>query len=154
MQSGSAEMYTATYHLSRIPFVVSVVLPLYTDNLREEMQKYISLDQLPAMHGGDRYEPDAQCSRYIRPGRDVPPKYYLINCTETRREDMERVVVERGLPHKVRLEVSEPGSILKWEYVTIERDITFGVTMKHKVAERTEKRIIVRQAKFIVVRRS
>jgi hypothetical protein len=112
------------------------------------MQKYISLDQLPAMHGGDRYEPDAQCSKYIRPGRDVPPKYYLTNRTETRKEDMERVEVESYSSRKVRLDVSKPGSVLKWEYFTTSRHITFQVAMKHEVAGRTMKRIIVREQRW------
>ena len=60
------------------------------------MQKYISLDQLPALYGGDRYEPDAECSDYIQHGGDVDPKYYLSNRTETSREEMERVVVGSG----------------------------------------------------------
>ena len=115
-------------------------------NLKEEMQKYISLDQLPGMYGGNRFEPDAECSDYIRPGRDVPPKYYLSNCTETSREEMERVVVGRGSSHKVRHEVAAVGFTLQWEFFTSEYDIAFGVTMNYMAAEKKGKQIIVRRA--------
>ncbi len=103
---------------------------------------YISLDQLPALYGGDRYEPDAECSNYIQHGGDVDPKYYLSNRTETSREEMERAVVGRGSSHKVRHKVAEIGSTLQWEFFTTDYDIAFELSfVKTEVAR---KKIIVR----------
>lgn len=44
----------------------SVPFSLSTDNWREELQKYISADQLPQAYGGTRCEPDPQCSDHVR----------------------------------------------------------------------------------------
>ena len=118
---------------------------LYLGNLREEISKYISPDQLPALYGGDRYEPDAECSDYIQHGGDVDPKYYLTNCTETSKEDMERVVVGRGSSHKVRHQVAEVGCTLQWEFFTTDYDIAFRVSMKKRVRDKEERQTIVRK---------
>ena len=116
---------------------------LYLGNWKDELQKYISPDQLPAMYGGNRYEPDAECSNYICPGRDVHPKYYLTNQTKTSMEDMERVVVRRGASHKVQCEVTDVRSTLRWEFFTTGYDIAFGISIKKK--EEDKKCNIVRQ---------
>ncbi|XP_064392020.1 SEC14-like protein 2 isoform X2 [Halichondria panicea] len=65
-------------------------------NWQEELQKYISPDQLPQAYGGTRCEPDPWCSDHLNPGCDVPPEYYLTNQTEIEKEEMDRVVVGRG----------------------------------------------------------
>ena len=118
-------------------------------NLREEMPKYISLDQLPALYGGDRYEPDAECSDYIQHGGDVDPKYYLTNRMETSREEMERVVVGRGSSHKVRHEVAEVGSTLQWEFCSTDYDISFELSLVTTKAEdhseKKDRQILVRR---------
>ena len=95
------------------------------------------------MYGGNRYEPDAECSAHINTGCDVPPKYYLTNQTMTSKGDMDRVVVGRGSHHKQRLEVAEVGSTLQWEFFSTDYDISFGVSLKRTVADRQEKTTIV-----------
>ena len=94
-------LYYYLKSLNLKPRIFSVFDLSCIGNWQEVLQQYISPDQLPAMYGGTRYEPDAQCSKYIRPGRDVPEKYYLSNLKEANKEDMERVVVGRGSSHKV-----------------------------------------------------
>ncbi len=66
----------------------------------------------------------------INPGRDVPPEYYLTNLTETDRVEMDRVVVGRRGAHKLKMDITEPGSSLKWEVVSSGYDIGFGVYFK------------------------
>ena len=39
--------------------------PQLSDNWQEELQKYISPDQLPQAYGGTRCEPDPYCSDYV-----------------------------------------------------------------------------------------
>ena len=115
--------------------------------MREEIQKFISLDQLPALYGGERYEPDAECSDYIQHGGNVDPKYYLSNCTETSKEEMERVVVGRGSSHKVRHEVAEVGSTLQWEFFTTDYDIAFELSVvgRTEAGGKKNKQIVVRR---------
>ena len=41
-------------------------------NWKEELQKYIGPDNLPEMYGGNRREPDAECSDYVSAPRRIP----------------------------------------------------------------------------------
>ena len=86
----------------------------------------------------------------INPGYDIPPEYYLTNLTETSRDEMERVIVRRGSKHKIQCQVEEHRSLLRyvwcfisysserycsvqpyrWEFVTSDHDISFGVYHK------------------------
>ncbi len=43
---------------------------------------------------------------------------------------MDRVVVGRGGSHKVKIDVTDAGSTLKWEVVSCGYDIGFGVYLK------------------------
>jgi len=51
---------------------------------------------------------------------------------------MERVVVGRGGTHKVRCEVTEARSLLKWEFISIEYDIAFQVYHKSDKKQKEE----------------
>jgi hypothetical protein len=107
--------------------------------LKEELQKFISLDELPAMYGGNRMEPDPECSDFIPPGRDVPSKYFLTNVMESSKEQMERIVVKNRSAHQISFVVEEPGSTLQWEFFTTDYDIAFGLYLKTKVTKKAEK---------------
>ena len=125
---------------------------LCAGNWQEELHKYISPDQLPQAYGGTRCEPDPWCTDYVSATlayplsqldppsclssqishntSDIPPECYLVNLTETSREEMERVVVGRGAAHKIRCEVTEAQSLLKWEFISVDYDIAFRVYHK------------------------
>lgn len=107
------------------------------------MHKYISQDQLPAKYEGTRS--DDEFLRHVKLGCDVPEKYYLINRTETSREEMMKVVVGRGSSHKECIEVVEVGSTLQWEFFTANYDIAFRIDLKHSVAGKNTKQAIVRR---------
>ena len=119
-----------------------------TGNWPEELQKYIHPDQLPQAFGGNRCEPDPQCTAYVsqparlstdpdpelyvsvtqlNPGCDIPEQYYLTNLTTTSREEMRRLEVGSGAQHELRMDVHETESVLVWEFLTTSFDISFGV---------------------------
>ncbi|XP_065898687.1 SEC14-like protein 2 isoform X2 [Dysidea avara] len=106
-------------------------------NWKEELQKYISPDNLPEFYGGTRREPDPTCSKYIKMGGDVPDKYFFTNNLENPMEDMDVVTVNRGSSVQVQYEVDTPGTLLRWEVVTKGYDIGFG--LYHKPFGQTEK---------------
>ncbi|XP_065891180.1 SEC14-like protein 2 [Dysidea avara] len=97
---------------------------------KEELQKYISPDNLPEYYGGTRREPDPTCSKYIQMGGDVPEKYFLTNCLENSKEDMEVAAVNRGSSSQVQYTVDTPGTVIRWEIVTKGYDIGFGLFYK------------------------
>ena len=51
-----------------IPTILLSVLfySLFLANWKEELQKYISPDNIPEYYGGTRCEPDVFCSNYVR----------------------------------------------------------------------------------------
>ena len=107
----------------------------FTGNWKEDIQKYISPDQLIEAYGGTRCEPDPWCTDYVsplveifilvefalnfprvpqlNPGYDVPPEYYLMNLMETNKENMQRTTVRRASEHLVNCAVEEPKSVLR-----------------------------------------
>lgn len=89
--------------------------------------------------------PDEECSDFISPGRDVPPKYYLTNQTETTRDKMDRIVIGRGSTHRQKFVVEGVGNTLQWEFFSTDYDIAFGVYLQKTGAEKTEKEAIVSQ---------
>ena len=50
----------------------------------------------------------------------------MTNLTETSREEMERVVIGRGGTCEVEFHISRPRTVLSWEFVSIDYDISFG----------------------------
>ncbi|KAL5478140.1 hypothetical protein EMCRGX_G025029 [Ephydatia muelleri] len=95
-------------------------------NWKEELLQYISPDQLPQAYGGTRCEPDPMCTNFITVGGDIPPEYYLTNLTETSKEDMESVLVSRGSSYEREFTVELPGTVIRWEFITNDHDISFG----------------------------
>ncbi|XP_064392024.1 SEC14-like protein 3 isoform X2 [Halichondria panicea] len=100
---------------------------ILSDNWQEELQKYISPDQLPQAYGGTRCEPDPWCSDYINHAGDVPPEYFLTNQTETDREEMDRVVVGRGGCCELEYQVELEGSLIRWEFISTGYNISYGL---------------------------
>lgn len=58
----------------------------------------------------------------------MPMEYYFTNQTSTKREEMDRVVIGRGSSHKIVYETTDE-SLLMWEFVSSDYDISFGVTL-------------------------
>jgi hypothetical protein len=98
----------------------------------DELKQYISPDQLPAAYGGTRYEPDPYCTKYINTGRLVPEEYYFRRELERGEEEAERVHlgVWWNRSHTVSYQVEKPRTILKWEFLSLEYDIAFGLTLE------------------------
>ena len=63
----------------------------------------------------------------INPGGDIPHEYYLTNLTVHKKENMERTVIGRGRVHLVTVEVTSAQSLLKWEFMSVDYDIGFGI---------------------------
>jgi hypothetical protein len=99
-------------------------------NWKEELQKYIDPDNLPEMYGGNRREPDAECSDYICIGGDIPNEYYLSNMTDVSTDSMDLVQVGRGSTVQLEYHIEVVGSAIRWEFITTDYDIGFGIFYK------------------------
>ncbi|XP_074150109.1 SEC14-like protein 2 isoform X2 [Sminthopsis crassicaudata] len=105
-------------------------------NWKEDLQKFVDPDQLPAEYGGTLTDPDGN-PKYltkIRYGGVVPKKYYLQNQMKMQYEHT--VSINRGSSHQVEIEILFPGCILRWQFLLDGPDIGVGIYLKTKMGER------------------
>ncbi|XP_074139812.1 SEC14-like protein 4 [Sminthopsis crassicaudata] len=105
-------------------------------NWKEDLQKLIDPDQLPAEYGGTLTDPDGN-PKYltkIRYGGVVPKKYYLQNQMKMQYEHT--VSINRGSSHQVEIEILFPGCVLRWQFLLDGPDIGVGIYLKTKMGER------------------
>lgn len=123
------------------PILYRIVRPLITDDMKKKIHilgadykkkllEYIDEDNLPEHYGGKLKdaEGDGQCLALIGGGGKVPERYYLRELCVT--ADMDSAVVVKGDKLQLDFLVTNPNSILRWEFKTEENDIGFGVHYK------------------------
>ncbi|XP_062037954.1 SEC14-like protein 4 isoform X1 [Lepus europaeus] len=106
------------------------------DNWKQELHKFISPDQLPAVFGGTMTDPDGnpKCLTKIKYGGEVPKSYYRHQQVKLQYEHT--VSVGRGSSQQVENEILFPGCVLRWQFASDGGDIGFGVFLKTKMGER------------------
>ncbi|CAH1802359.1 unnamed protein product [Owenia fusiformis] len=94
---------------------------------KEVLQRYIDADQLPGFLGGTITDPDGNpdCKTLLVHGGQVPEKYFLKDLSMT--DTMETALVPNGEKLQIVKFVTEPNSILRWEFLTEDFDVGFGV---------------------------
>nr|XP_020852307.1 SEC14-like protein 2 isoform X3 [Phascolarctos cinereus] len=105
-------------------------------NWKEDLQKLIHPDQLPAEYGGTLTDPDGN-PKYltkIKYGGVVPKRYYLQNQMKMQYEHT--VSVNRGSSHQVETEILFPGCVFRWQFMLDGSDIGVGIYLKTKMGER------------------
>ncbi|XP_006894849.1 PREDICTED: SEC14-like protein 4 [Elephantulus edwardii] len=105
-------------------------------NWKEDLQKFISPDQLPAEFGGTMTDPDGnpKCLTKIQYGGFVPKRFYQRNQVKMQYDHTESV--GRGSSLQVENEILFPGCVLRWQFASEGGDIGFGVFLKTKIGER------------------
>ncbi|XP_059168234.1 retinal-binding protein-like [Physella acuta] len=120
------------------PLLYKICRPLISQDTKDKIHvlgsdyattllKYIDAEELPAFLGGKKTDPDGnpRCATLICQGGQVPEEFYLKETESS--EQMENVTVARGEKFTVDMEVTKPGSVLRWEFKTDGYDIGFGV---------------------------
>ncbi|KAM9096077.1 SEC14-like protein 4 [Sarcophilus harrisii] len=112
-------------------------------NWKEDLQKFIDPDQLPAEYGGTLTDPDGnpKCLTKIRYGGMVPKKYYVQNQMKMQYEHT--VCINRGSSHQVEIEILFPGCVLRWQFLLDGPDIGVGIYLKTKMGERQRAREMI-----------
>uniref|UniRef100_A0A8C4PLV2 SEC14 like lipid binding 4 n=1 Tax=Equus asinus asinus TaxID=83772 RepID=A0A8C4PLV2_EQUAS len=105
---------------------------------KQELQKFVSPDQLPVEFGGTMTDPDGnpKCLTKINYGGEVPKSYYLRNQVRTQYEHT--ATVGRDSFVQVKTEILFPGCVLRWQFASEGADIGFGVFLKTKKAEQKQ----------------
>ncbi|XP_069789506.1 SEC14-like protein 2 isoform X2 [Narcine bancroftii] len=105
-------------------------------NWKEVLLQNIDAEQLPAYYGGTLTDPDGnpKCTSKINFGGDVPKTYYILDSIKQQYENT--VTVNRGSSFQSDYEILLPGSVLRWQFMTENADIGFGVYLKTKIGER------------------
>ncbi len=78
-------------------------------------------------------------------GGDVPEKYYMTNLTETSRDEMERLVIGRGSSCELEFHISHPQTVLSWEFISTDYDISFGWFRKEIVTRKLKSSKILKE---------
>ncbi|XP_076106497.1 retinal-binding protein-like [Mytilus galloprovincialis] len=99
-------------------------------NYQETLKKYIDDEYLPMCYGGTLTDPDGnpRCASKICQGGTVPEEYYTLNTDYIDR--MEKANIPKGDKLSKEYIVDIPGSALRWEFMTQNHDIEFGVFYK------------------------
>jgi hypothetical protein len=84
-------------------------------------------------------------------GDDVPKEYYLSNLMESSKEEMERVVVGRGSSHLISHHVDTPGSVLRWDFMSTDHDISYGWYLKSEDGKKDVEVVPVQRTKSHII---
>ncbi|GAB1602630.1 SEC14-like protein 2 [Argonauta hians] len=98
-------------------------------NYLPTLLQYIEADQIPVFYGGTLRDStgDPKCSLQICYGGDVPPDlYYHRNMLEGATKPEEVHIGARSYS-EIPIEVTQPGSLLSWQFTTVDCDIRFEV---------------------------
>ncbi|XP_044755169.1 uncharacterized protein LOC123314116 [Coccinella septempunctata] len=94
----------------------------------------IGADSLPKYYGGNLTDPDGnpKLLSKIQQGGKIPKSYYMKNLQnddpETEKE-YTTVTIKKGDKLKLKFDVHEEGSFLRWDFRTENHDIRFGVVV-------------------------
>ncbi|KAI0242968.1 Retinal-binding protein [Lamellibrachia satsuma] len=124
-----------------LPLLWRMVRPLISEEMKnkvcilggdykKQLLKHVEPDQLPASIGGTMTDKDGdpRCSAFICPGGKVPEKYYLKDLVTT--DHMQKLTVPRGDKVELAYSITQPGSLLRFEFLSADYDIRFGITYK------------------------
>ncbi|XP_072289738.1 SEC14-like protein 2 [Eucyclogobius newberryi] len=105
-------------------------------NWAEVLLKYIEAEELPAIYGGKRKDPDGdpRCRTWINHVGPVPQSYYVRDHVNVDYE--QSVVVSRRSTQQLDYEILVPGCVLRWQFCSDNADIGFGVFLKSKRGDR------------------
>ncbi|KAK4004697.1 SEC14-like protein 2 [Daphnia magna] len=102
--------------------------------------KEIDADQLPVYYGGTMTDPDGdpKCSSKLCMGGQVPQSYYLKVMKPIPKSYMTSLTLSGGSKTKLEYKIIQANSMLKWEFMTQEGDIDFGIHYMEKNGERVD----------------
>ncbi|XP_054709788.1 SEC14-like protein 2 [Uloborus diversus] len=117
------------------------------DGWKEVLQRDVDLDVLPSFLGGKRTDPDGNplCKTIVKHGTLVPEEYYITKGASrlSQQPGVKKLVVNRMSKVHVILNVTEPGSLIEWEFETESKDIGFGLFYKINEYNDSEKKELV-----------
>uniref|UniRef100_A0A3B4B148 Uncharacterized protein n=1 Tax=Periophthalmus magnuspinnatus TaxID=409849 RepID=A0A3B4B148_9GOBI len=105
-------------------------------NWREVLQKYIDSQELPAVYGGTKTDPDGdpRCRTWINHVGPVPRCYYVRDHVKVEYE--QSLTVSRRSTQQLDYDILVPGCVLRWQFCSDSADIGFGVFLKTKKGDR------------------
>ncbi|XP_055017784.1 SEC14-like protein 2 isoform X2 [Boleophthalmus pectinirostris] len=105
-------------------------------NWQEVLLKYIDVEELPAIYGGTRTDPDGdpRCRTWINHVGPVPRSYYVRDHVKVEYE--QSLSVSRRSTRQLDYDILLPGCVLRWQFCSDSGDIGFGVFLKSQKADR------------------
>ncbi|XP_050412466.1 retinal-binding protein [Patella vulgata] len=120
------------------PLLYKICRPLVSDDMKNKIHvlgddykdvllKYIDTGELPGFLGGNKTDPDGnpRCTSWICQGGEVPVSYYLKDTENF--TSLQTMIVPNGETVNFTYNITEPGTVISWEFQTEGYDIGFGV---------------------------
>lgn len=138
------------------PFLWKICRPLISDELKNTLHvlgsnfktnllEYIDADNLPEYLGGEKRDPDGngRCISLICQGGIVPNSYYLTELADE--NNLQIKTVPNREVFKLDFCITVVGAILKWEFMTEDHDILFGIV---RIKENQEEEEVLSKQKY------
>lgn len=119
-------------------------------NWKEHLLRYIDEDQLPVHWGGTCTDPDGNpyCKSKISIGGEVDKSCYIPGYSCVDRNLMTKLSISRKASHDVPFQIDSSGSTLRWQFMTENHDIGFGVVYKTSAEVHVKEEIVVPVARL------
>ncbi|KAF6029883.1 SEC14L2 [Bugula neritina] len=131
------------------PIFFKICRPLISDDMNKKMRVYgtnflpevlkiIDEEELPAFLGGKQVGPDNDiyCTHRIKAGGLVPESYYLKDVIDT--TEFESTTISAGCKLVLKVPIEQPNCVIRWEFLTEGKDISFGVSLIPKGSEKQQ----------------
>ncbi|XP_014664904.1 PREDICTED: SEC14-like protein 2, partial [Priapulus caudatus] len=126
------------------PVAYAIMKPFLTQHTKDKIRMHggdwqqnllreIDIDEIPVFFGGQARGPDGdpKCSHALCYGGEIPQHYYQQKRKEAiDKTKMDMAVVNKRGYHMVEYFVQQPSSLIRWEFITEDNDIIFGIYMK------------------------
>ncbi|GFQ64422.1 retinal-binding protein [Trichonephila clavata] len=126
--------FTLVFNIVKVFLAASIMKKCHfcsRDDIKSKLLNVIDADDLPAFLGGNKTDPDGNplCLTFVNHAGKVLPKYFANkrSISFSKVEGVQKLIVPRSSFSEIKVEVSEPGMIIEWEFEIKSKDIGFGL---------------------------
>lgn len=126
--------FTLIFNIIKVFLAASIIKKTYfcsKDDFKTKLLNAIDADELPGFLGGNKTDPDGNpmCLTFVNHAGKVLPKYFANKRTISfsKVEGVKKLIIPRSSFSEVKVEISEPGLVIEWEFEIKSKDIGFGL---------------------------
>ncbi|GFX13354.1 SEC14-like protein 3 [Trichonephila clavipes] len=126
--------FTLVFNIVKVFLAASIMKKCHfcsRDDIKHKLLNVMDAHELPAFLGGNKTDPDGNplCLTFVNHAGKVLPKYFANkrSISFSKVEGVQKLIVPRSSFSEIKVEVSEPGMIIEWEFEIKSKDIGFGL---------------------------